>query len=35
MLKLNFREFYYDEVCRIPIPRTPMNKGKRKGQSLV
>jgi hypothetical protein len=29
----NFREFYKGEVRRIPIPRTPLNKGKKKGRS--
>jgi len=24
----NFREFYKGEVRRIPIPRTPVNKGE-------
>jgi hypothetical protein len=31
MLEGNFRESPNGEVRRIPIPRTPVNKGKRKG----
>jgi hypothetical protein len=27
--KANFVEFYKSELRRIPIPRTPVNKGKR------
>jgi hypothetical protein len=29
----NFVEFYKGEVRRIPIPRTTVNKGKKKGRS--
>src|SRR5215212_7742288 len=31
----NFREHLRGEVRRTPIPRTPVNKGKRKGRSPV
>jgi hypothetical protein len=30
--KSNFREFPNDEVRRIPIPRTPVNKDNKKGR---
>jgi hypothetical protein len=30
----NFLELRQGEVLRIPLPRTPVNKGKRKGRSL-
>jgi hypothetical protein len=34
--KPNFVELRNDELRRIPIPRTPVNKGKRrKGRSLL
>jgi hypothetical protein len=32
---VNFLELRYGEVRRIPLPRTPVNKGKRKDRSLV
>jgi len=32
VLQMDFAEFHQGEVRRIPIPRTPVNKGKRKGR---
>jgi len=34
---LDFRELRYGEVRRIPLPSTPLNKGKKekKGKGLV
>src|SRR5215208_498939 len=34
ILNLDFREHLLDEVRRIPIPRTPVNKVKVKGRDL-
>jgi hypothetical protein len=31
----NFVEFYKGEVRRIPLPRTPVNKGKRAGTTAL
>jgi hypothetical protein len=31
MLDANFRELWIGEVRRIPLPRTPVHKGKEKG----
>src|SRR5215207_1309685 len=31
MLLTNFLELHYDEVRRIPLPRTPVNKGRKEG----
>ena len=30
----NFRELHNGEVRRIPIPRTPVNKAKKKGRGM-
>jgi hypothetical protein len=35
MRDVNVREFPKGEVRRIPLPATPLNKGMKKGRSLV
>jgi hypothetical protein len=32
-LRYNFGELYTDELRRTPLPRIPVNKGKKKGRS--
>jgi ribosomal protein L13E len=34
-LKAKFAECYKGEVRRIPIPRTPVNKGKKKSRAFT